>query len=520
MPHPTGLVVAPHARASEAGAAILREGGTAVEALVAASSVCAAVWPHMTGLGGDGVWLLAGPEDAAPAVVESIGRAGQQAAAVAEILRAEGLTQVPERGPRAGLTAPGTVAGWALALKHEGAGKLPLSRLFADAVALAREGVEVSPHLAEAFERLEAETQAWPGFDTVMERYGGTLRQPALAATLKRLAEAGLADFYTGQSAAALASDLALADCPLTAADLSSHAARMVEPLVLRGRTGSVYAPPPPTQGLTALMMLGLFDRLHAAEAGGFDHLHGLIEAAKQAVLVREAVLADPDAMEAEAATFVTPSDLAMRASDIVPNLALGWPVEAAPGDTVFLAAVDAEGRMACTLQSLYAEFGAGVVSPRTGVILHNRAAAFALEADSPRALVPGRRPPHTLAPVMAVLKDGRRIMVGAAGGDAQPQAVAQILARHVTFRQPLADAVTAPRFRLGKDGPEDADDVKMEDGTDARVVEALRAAGHAIRMIAAPNALTGQAGAVVRHPDGRVEAAADPRAEGSVAQG
>ncbi|WP_404382662.1 gamma-glutamyltransferase family protein [Caenispirillum salinarum] len=514
-----GLVVAPHARASEAGAAILREGGTAVEALVAASAVCAAVWPHMTGLGGDGVWLLAGPDDAAPAVVESIGRAGEQAGALAEILRAEGLTEVPARGPRAALTAPGTVAGWARALRHEDAGRLPLSRLFAEAVDLARDGVAVSPHLAEVLDRLESEAASWPGFAQTVERTGGTLRQPALAATLERLAEAGLADFYSGETARALASDLAVADCPLTGADLSSHAARMVGALALRSRIGSVYAPPPPTQGLTALMMLGLFDRLQAPEPDGFDHWHGLIEAAKQAVLVREAVLADPDTMSADAASFLGATDLAMRASDIVPNLALGWPVDAAPGDTVFLAAIDDAGRMACTLQSLYAEFGSGVVSPQTGVILHNRAAAFALDAGSPRAVAPGRLPPHTLSPVMAVLKDGRRMMAGAAGGDAQPQAVAQILARHLTYRQPLDEAMAAPRFRLGKDGPEDADDVKLENGADPRVVEALRAAGHAVRMIAAPNALTGQAGAVVRHPDGRTEGAADPRAEGSVAE-
>lgn len=216
-----------------------------------------------------------------------------------------------------------------------------------------------------------------------MQRRDGILRQPALADTLERLAADGFESFYTGETARALAADLARAGCPLTGADLASHAARMVEPLTLRSRTGAFHAPPPPTQGFTTLMMLGLFDRLQAAEAEGFDHLHGLIEAAKQAILVRDAVLADPDIMEVDAASFLSPTDLAMRASDIVPNLALGWPVESAPGDTVFLAAVDAEGRMACTLQSLYAEFGSGVVSPSTGAILHNRASAFALKAGS-----------------------------------------------------------------------------------------------------------------------------------------
>lgn len=206
-----------------------------------------------------------------------------------------------------------------------------------------------------------------------------------------------------------------------------------------------------------------------------------------------------------------------MRASDIVPNLALTWPLEAAPGDTVFLAAVDKDGRMACTLQSLYSQFGAGVVSPRTGVILHNRATAFTLQTDSPRALVPGRMPPHTLAPVMAAPKDGRRIMVGAAGGDAQPQAAAQILARHLTFRQPLEAAVRAPRFLLGRANADDDNDVKLEEGVEPRVVDALRAAGHAVRISSATNEAMGLAGALAHHPDGRTEGAADPRAEGAV---
>lgn len=248
----------------------------------------------MTGLGGDGVWLVAGPRDTTPAVVESIGRAGAQSATVAADLRAEGVSRLPKRGPHAALTSPGAVASWALALRHEGAGRLPLSRLFADAVTLARGGVEVSLHLATAFKRLKEEENAWPGFAAAVEYDGVTLRQPALAATLERLAEAGLEDFYTGDIAATLAADLAQMACPLTTADISFHAARMVEPLILRSRTGSIFAPPPPTQGLTALMMLGLFDRLHAPEADGFDHLHGLIEAAKQAILVRDAVLADP----------------------------------------------------------------------------------------------------------------------------------------------------------------------------------------------------------------------------------
>lgn len=463
-----GIVVAPHRQAAESAAAVLAEGGTAAEAVVAAAAVCAAVLPDHAGLGGDGVWLLKEPAAAAPLVIESVGRAA--AGATPDALRAAGHADaVPGDGPWSVLTPPGAVASWAAALAAM-PGRLPLARLLGDAASAA---------------------------------------PAALAATLERLARAGLDDFHTGDVGAALIADLAAAGSPVDAADLAAHRAERREPLMVRLRSGTAFAPPPPSQGLAVLMMLGLLDRLELGrEAGGFDHLHNLIEAAKQTLLVRDPAVADPAAMTLDPALVLAPRFLAERASDIVPNLALQWPLPAeAPGDTVFLAAADAEGRLACTVQSLGAEGGSGVVSAATGIILHNRGAAFALEADNPRLLAPGRRPFHTLSPLLAMLKDGRVLVLGCTGGNAQPQTLGQIYSRYVTLGGTLTEALAAPRVHLGPAT------VAAEEGTAPRVAEGLRAAGHAVQGVPVDGRVTGVAGALVMTPGGAAEAAADPRA-------
>lgn len=456
----TGAVLAPCPAAAAAGSAILAEGGSAAEALVAAAAVCAITLPQGCGLGGDGVWLLAEGADAPPVVIESFGRA-----AVGAPDALAGHRAVPADGPLSVLTPPGAVASWAAALEAQ-PGLLPLTRL------------------------LEPATAAAEG---------------ALKATLERLATAGLDDLYRGEVAQALAADLAAAGAPVGVADLADHRAERRDPLRLPLRTGLAYAPPPPSQGLAVLMLLGLLDRLElGAQAGGFDHLHNLIEAAKQVALVRDPALAEPAAMTLDPAQILAPRFLAERASDIVPNLALQWPLPAGGGDTVFLAAADAAGRLACTLQSLGAAGGSGVVSPATGIVLHNRGAAFVLDDPaSPRALAAGRRPYHTLAPLLLRLKDGRTLLAGTAGGDAQPQILGQILSRHLRFGEPLAAALAAPRVRL-------AETVAVEPGVDDRVVDGLRAAGHAVEAVAAEP--IGAAGVLAVAADGGVTVAGDPR--------
>ncbi|WP_343864478.1 gamma-glutamyltransferase, partial [Caenispirillum bisanense] len=356
---------------------------------------------------------------------------------------------------------------------------------------------------------------------------------PALAATLRRLMQAGLDDVYRGDLAQALAADLVAAGAPVTAADLAAHAAIVREPLTLRLRAGTAWAPPPPSQGVAALVMLGLLDRLEQGpQAGGFDHLHAVIEAAKQMTLLRDPAVADPDAMTLDVAHLLTPRLLAERASDIVPNLALQWPLPppedgtaaplAPPPDecAVALMAVDAAGCLAVTLQSLGRRGGSGVASAATGVVMAARPGGFTLADGCPRRLAPGRRPFHALAPLLERLKDGRALVLAAGGGDAQPQTLAQLYGRLVTFGEAPAAVLAAPRLRLGPVQPGDADDVKAEAGLSPRVLDGLRAAGHAVRDLPARDGeVTGAAAVLVVAEDGATAAqTADPRATAGAA--
>ena len=527
-----GMVTAPHHLASAAGAEVLREGGNAVEAMIAAAAAIAVVYPHMNSLGGDGFWLIA-PPGQAPRAIDACGRAGQ--AVEPGLYRDQGLEAIPSRGPLAANTAPCAVAGWAEALRLAGelGGRLPLARLLEPAIHYAEAGAPVTQSLHDNTQAKRAELEGQPGFAEVflpggaLPAVGARHCQPALAATLRRLAEAGTGDFYRGEIARALAADLARAGSPLTAADLEATAAAEVAPLTLDLALPSdpaaggarVYNLPPPTQGLASLVILGLFDRLEAGAAESFGHIHGLIEATKQAFLLRDREVADPDRMSAKAQSFLDPADLDRLAAGIDPDRALPWPQPAAEaGDTIWMGAADAQGCLVSYIQSIYWEFGSGVVSPETGVLFQNRGSSFSLDPAARRAAGPGRKPFHTLNPALAVFGDGRVLSYGCMGGEGQPQTQSAVFTRYACFGQDLQAAVTAPRWLLGRAWGAESTTLKLESRFDADLVARLDAAGHDVELLGAITDVMGHAGAVVRHPDGLMEGASDPRSDGGVA--
>ncbi len=519
-----GVFVAPHHLAAQAGRDVLREGGNAAEAMIAAAAAIAVVYPHMNAIGGDGFWLLAEP-GAEPLAIEACGPAA--AAADADFYRARGLEAIPARGPLAALTVAGTVGGWhqALAVAQRWGGRLPLTRLLADAERHARDGVAVTASQTRLTAQKLEELKDVPGFaatflrDGQVPAEGEILRQPRLADTLAHLARAGLDDFYRGELAAAMAEDLARIGSPLAREDLAAYQARILPPLSTRLRAATLYNQPPPTQGMASLMILGIFDRLGVTEAEGFDHIHGLVEATKQAFLVRDRYCTDPAYMTVDPAAFLTAEALAARAAAIDRDRALPWPQPALPGDTIWMGCIDREGRAASFIQSIYWEFGAGVVLPATGVLWQNRGISFSLQADALQALKPGRKPFHTLNPAMARFDDGRVMVYGTMGGEGQPQTQAAVFSRYGLFGQPLQQAVTAPRWLLGRTWGEQSTTLKLESRFDPALVARLRAAGHAVEVLdEAFSDAMGHAGAVVRHPNGLIEGASDPRADGIVA--
>lgn len=515
------MAVAPHHLAANAARDVLAEGGNAAEAMIAAAAAIAAVYPHMNHLGGDGFWILSKPGEE-PVGIEACGPAA--VAATPDFYRQRDITQaMPARGGLAALTVPGAVSGWDQAhrVAQTWGGKLPLARLLEPAAFFARDGVAVSESQERLTREKYDELKDVPGFaDTFLDRgevpvKGTRLRQAALADTLDRLGQVGIRDFYEGEIGAVLAEDLKKAGSPLAAADLAAFNARIVTPLSTKLSCGTIYNMPPPTQGIASLAILGVFNRLGVKQGESFDHIHGLIESTKQAFRMRDANVCDPAYMASEPASLITDAELDRMAADVDRRKAAPWPHVAKRGDTIWMGVIDAEGRSASYIQSIYWEFGAGVVSPSTGVLFQNRGISFSLDEKHINALKPGKKPFHTLNPAMARLDDGRTMVYGTMGGEGQPQTQAAVFSRHVLFGRDLGEAVAAPRWLLGRTWGAHSITLKIESDLDANVIAQLRAAGHDVELVAPKNDMMGHAGAITRSPDGLFEGASDPRSDG-----
>ena len=514
-----GMVTAPHHLAAEAGAQILREGGNAIEAMVASAAAIAVVYPHMNAIGGDGFWLISRPGEDVVGV-----RACGPAAGLAtkEFYAAHGDALIPTRGPRAALTVAGAVAGWAEAhqIAAEAGGRLPLARLLEDAIRHARNGVPITASQEHLTRAKWAELKDAPGFAQTFAADGppkqnDVLQQPALAATLQRLAEAGLDDFYRGDVARKLAAGLEAVGSSVRLNDLETFRARRVTPATLRLAQGDVFNMPPPTQGCSSLMILGLFGRLGVKQAETPAHIHGLVEATKRAFLLRNAHLCDPDRMGDTWQGWLQEPTLAREAAEIDMSRAASWPQIAKPGDTIWMGAADSQGNVVSYIQSIYWEFGSGVVVPGTGVVWQNRGASFTL-TPGPNELEPGRLPFHTLNPAIARLEDGRTIAYGTMGGEGQPQTQAAIFTRHVLFGQDMQAAVSAPRWLLGRTWGDDSTNLKLESRFAPEIIEALRALGHEVEVVGDHDDMMGHAGMVSIAANGVISGATDPRADGA----
>ncbi|MFC3282006.1 gamma-glutamyltransferase family protein [Litchfieldella rifensis] len=517
-----GMCVAPHHLAAEVGRDVLKEGGNAVEAMVAAAATIAVAYPHMNAIGGDGFWLIHEP-GRRPVAIDACG----PAAGLADLSFYAGHSSIPERGPLAALTMAGTVDGWREALKVSDAwgGTLPLARLLGDAIHHARRGVAVSRSQAVLTAKHQASLSRSPGFaetflgDGSAPREGTRLCQPRLANTLEQLGWAGLEDFYRGELAASMARDLEALGSPLRREDFAAYRARRVAALEMPLKDATLYNLPAPTQGVASLMILGLFERLNVTEGNGRAHLHGLVESTKRAFLLRDRYLTDPQRLAVELQTLLDDAALDREASHISMERALPWPHEPAPGDTIWMGAVDDQGRAVSFIQSIYWEFGSGVVLPESGVLWQNRGISFSLDEQALRALGPGRKPFHTLNPALARFDDGRTLVYGTMGGEGQPQTQAAVYSRYARFGMSLQEAVSAPRWLLGRTWGESSTNLKLESRFPEPLVQALREAGHDVEVLdEAFSDAMGHAGGIVHHPDGLIEGAHDPRSDGGAA--
>jgi gamma-glutamyltranspeptidase/glutathione hydrolase len=524
--HRRGVVAAPHAAAVEDGRAILAEGGNAIEAMLAMAASIAAVYPHMNHIGGDGFWLIREPSGRVR-VLMGAGRAG--ANATPRFYRDSGYDEIPARGPLAALTVPGAVAGWMLAADaakaHAGkgiGGRLPLDVLLAPAIKHAREGYTVTRSQARLTAEKLPEMDRAVGFKNTfllnnkIPDVGVALKQTAFAETLDHLTHAGLDDFYRGDVGREISADLERIGSPVTRADLENFQATVEEPLSVVTQAGTLYNSPPPTQGLASLIVLALFERLRVAQAESFEHIHAIVEATKRAFRVRDRVVTDPDKITVDLKQYLSPAFLDAESAKVDMRKAARWPAPLGEGDTIWMGAADASGLVVSYIQSLYWEFGSGCVLPATGIVMQNRGASFSLDPKALNALVPGRRPFHTLNPALAVLKDRRVVAYGTMGGDGQPQSQAAVFTRNVIFNQPLDRAIDAPRWLLGRTWGSTHTSLRVESRFDGNLIDRLLSAGHDVAVLdEAYSDTMGHAGAVVLHADGRLEGAHDPRADG-----
>ncbi len=446
-----GMVAAADQLAASAGVGMLAHGGSAADAAVATGAVMAVVGPHLCGLGGD-VLAMVAPPGSTPEALLSVGRAGSGSDPAS--LRAEGMTVMPLRHDVRSVPVPGAVDGW-LAL-HGRHGRLPLADVLAPAIELASDGFAASVMLALATHLVHALPGAGQLCPAGPLEVGQRVRVPGLARTLGAIASGGRDAFYDGEFGHGL---LELGGGHFAPSDLATSMATWCAPLRQRAWGHDLWTVPPPSQGY--LTLAGAW----VAETAGLgtdpdDHewAHLLVEAWRAVGHDRPDVLFDG----ADGAALLGAERLAAAAARVdrqraaAPDVAPGQGTPAgtvprmAEGDTTHLCALDAEGLGVSLTQSNALDFGSHLIEPATGVFLHNRGVGFSLVPGHPAELSPGRRPPHTLSPTLVTAADGALThLVGAMGGDAQPQIIVQLLARLLQAGQDPARAVSAPRLTL-----------------------------------------------------------------------
>lgn len=501
---------------------MLKRGGHAVDAAIAMNAALGVVYPHMTGLGGDGLGLI---YEAATGQVHGLngsGRAGQHITPdrFAEL----GLTRIPQRGPQAVITVPGSVAAWQLA--HQRFGRLPWQDLMQPAIALATEGYPASASQVVWTKRnLDSFARHAPQGNPFLANgqpptVGQTLTNPALATSLKHLAQAGAEAFYQGSITQAIVSHLKNLGGWLTLEDFAQPAADWVAPIATTYRGYRVSQLPPNTQGFTVLQMLNLLEPfdLAALGHGTADYYHLMAEITKLALADRERWLCDPDFYPIPLETLISKAYADQRRALI--SLTTAQPQVASPlgGDTTYSAVIDAEGNVVSLLQSIYMDFGAAVVPPELGFALHNRGALFSLDPAHPNVLAPGKRSFHTLIPALVQHSNGQPYLaLGTMGGEGQPQTQLALLTRVLDFGFDPQTAIDLPRWLWGRTWGDAETRLTLEGRIPQDVRQALADRGHSIQTAPAWTDRMGHAHLLRIDPHTRqIQGGSDPRSDGA----
>jgi gamma-glutamyltranspeptidase / glutathione hydrolase len=518
------VVSTSHPLAAQAGLSILKQGGNAVDAAVAAAAVMTVTEPVSNGLGSDAFCLIHDGQRLHG--LNASGRAPQTwtPAYFKNKYSADALTP-PKRGFDS-VTVPGAVSAWVS--MSERFGKLPFADLLAPAIEIAERGYLVPVVVQQKWAAATPELQNQPGFAQSFMPWGraphvGELFQfKAAARGLKAIAASKGTAFYGGEIAQAIERFAAQHGGSIKAQDFANYKAEWVEPISQTYRGHEVHEIGPNGQGIAALIALGILDQFDVAalELDGVDSQHLQIEAMKLAFADVYRFVAEPSSMEVSVAQMLDPSYLKSRAQLInmqrAQDFKAGNPVK---GGTIYLSAADENGMMVSFIQSNYMGFGSGCVEPEFGVSLQNRGHAFSLDPNShnPANLVaPGKRPFHTIIPAF-LSKDGAPVMsFGVMGANMQPQGHLQTLVRMLDYQQNPQAACDAPRWRYNQ-GLE----INVESAMNAKTVQALAERGHRMEIINDSYQDFGAGQFIWRMGDPKIQgyvAASDARRDGQAA--
>lgn len=532
-----GVVTSPNYLATQAGLDVLRRGGNAVDAAIATAATLAVVYPQMCTLGGDNFWLIYNQKTGEMKALNASGRAGEKA--TIDFYRGKGFEKIPSRGYYAANTVPGVVSGWDEAYKFskkEMGTSYKWADLFKSPIEYAENGIPVSTSLnywsevnVDPSDTEFRDLQRFPEFSRIFLKNGDKpyevgeiLKQEDLAATLKLVAKKGAKEFYEGSIAKKIVADLEAHDGMLSLKDFKDHHADWVEPIHVDYRDTTAYNFPPNTQGMASLEILNILNNIDVKSLGEgtADYYHAIIEATKQAFADRDKYLTDPEFSPIPLDYLLSKKHGQDQAARIDMRKAADKVEPLDPkGDTIWLGVVDKDGNAVSLIQSIYHDFGSGIVPEGTGVILQNRGSFFSLDKNHVNALMPHKRTFHTLNPAM-MLKNGKPYLVyGTMGGEGQPQTQAAIATRVVDFGMTPQEAINAPRWLYGRTWGKASNDLKMEGRIPDAVLDELASRGHPVKKVADFTDTMGHAGAILINQDtGVIEGGTDPRGDGLAA--
>lgn len=480
---PHGMAATSQPLATQIALDVLKQGGSAVDAAIAANAALGLMEPTGCGIGGD---LFAIVWDAESGKLHGLNGSGRSPRGLElQWFLDNGYDSIPPRGPLP-VSVPGAVDGWFEL--HERFGRLPMKEVLAPAIRYAREGFPVSEVIAHYWGRNAELLAEYPNFPGVFmpggraPREGEVFRNPALADTYARLAEEGRDAFYRGEMARVIADYVQENGGFLAYEDLASHRSEWVAPVSTNYRGYDVWQLPPNGQGIAGLQMLNILEAWNLSELGfgSADYLHLLVEAKKLAFEDRARFYADPDFSDVPVAELISKEYAARRRALIDPQQAArafppGDPEALEHTDTIYLTVADADGNMVSLIQSNYRGMGSGMTPPGLGFVLQDRGEMFSLQPGHPNVYAPGKRPFHTIIPAF-VTRDGTPwLSFGVMGGGMQPQGHVQVLVNMIDFGMGLQAAGDAPRVR--HDGSSEPTDERMTDGGVVRLESGFSAA-------------------------------------------